>query len=98
MVTRIVDIPIDRRTRDVVVRQLVDWGYLGANRCINEDEPDCWETLGAAIAARCRGYCSRRTSDVDKTAGLFRRRAARARPAAPVRGHRCRLARPDRLR
>ncbi len=48
----ITEIPINARTRDWLVRKLVDWGYLDAGDCFFEDERenvDGNRKLGLAI-------------------------------------------------
>jgi hypothetical protein len=35
-----VDIELPADVHDVIVRKLVDWGYLDAGDCLDEDEPN----------------------------------------------------------
>jgi len=47
-----VDVELREDVHRVIVRRLVDWGYLDAGDCIDEDESDDSRKLGAA-GTRC---------------------------------------------
>jgi hypothetical protein len=45
-----VEIELPADVHKAIVRKLVDWGYLDAADCLNEDEPNYSRKLGAAIS------------------------------------------------
>jgi len=50
-----IELKLTERQRERIVRRLVDWGYLDADDCLDEDDADYAGKLGAAIRRACRG-------------------------------------------
>jgi len=47
-----IELKLTERQRERIVRRLVDWGYLDADDCLDEDDADYARKLGAAILPR----------------------------------------------
>jgi hypothetical protein len=45
-----IELRLTERQREGNVRHLVDWGYLDADDCLDEDDDDYARKLGAAIS------------------------------------------------
>jgi hypothetical protein len=45
-----IELKLTERQRERIVRRLVDWGYLDADDCLDEDDADYARKLGAAIS------------------------------------------------
>ena len=45
-----IELRLTERQREGILRRLVDWGYLDADDCLDEDDADYAGKLGAAIS------------------------------------------------
>jgi hypothetical protein len=45
-----IEVKLTERQREKMVRRLVDWGYLDADDCLDEDDADYAGKLGAVIS------------------------------------------------